>query len=89
MEETKEEFFICTCYNKEHLLSVNYDKEINTIFLEVRLQHVYPGLRGFWYRLKYGIKYILGYKGSFGAFHEFQFNYKDKERLITVLNHLK
>jgi hypothetical protein len=33
--------------------------------------HVHLVRRSFWYRLKYGLKYIFGYKSRYGAWDEF------------------
>jgi hypothetical protein len=51
--------------------------------------HVHLNKRPFLERLKYGIKYIFGYKCRFGAFDEFIFNPDDAERLQSVVNYLK
>ena len=42
----------------------------------------------FWYRVKYGIKYIFGYKCRYGAFDEFIFNPEDAPKLQRLVDHL-
>jgi hypothetical protein len=51
--------------------------------------HVHLNKKPFWERLKYGIKYIFGYKSRYGAFDEFIFSPDDAERLQSVVNYLK
>jgi hypothetical protein len=51
--------------------------------------HVHLNKRPFRERLKYGIKYIFGYKSRYGAFDEFIFNPDDAERLQSLVNYLK
>jgi hypothetical protein len=51
--------------------------------------HIHLAKKPFLKRLKYGVKYIFGYKSRYGAFDEFIFNPDDAERLQGVVNYLK
>lgn len=42
----------------------------------------------FWQRVKYGIKYIFGYKCRYGAFDEFIFNPEDAPKLQKLVDYL-
>jgi hypothetical protein len=51
--------------------------------------HIHLNRRPFWERVKYGIKYIFGYRCRFGAFDEFLFNPDDVEKLEKLVKYLK
>ena len=80
------EIFICDCHSSEHQMVIFYDEDAG---YPVVYSHVHLNKRPFWERLKYGIKYIFGYKCRYGAFDEFIFNTDDAERLQEVVNYLK
>jgi len=50
------------------------------LFLEVHLVK-----RGFWRRLRSGIRYIFGYKCKFGAFDSLTFSPKKAEQIKSLL----
>ncbi len=50
--------------------------------------HVHLVSHSFWSRVKYGFKYIFGYKSRYGAFDEFIFNPEDTTRLQKLVDHL-
>lgn len=50
--------------------------------------HVHLSSHSFWSRVKYGMKYIFGYKSRYGAFDEFIFNPEDAPRLQQLVDHL-
>jgi hypothetical protein len=45
--------------------------------------------KSFWSRLKYGLKYIFGYKSRYGAWDEFILNPNDADKLQDVVDYLK
>jgi hypothetical protein len=45
--------------------------------------------KSFWSRLKYGLKYIFGYKSQYGAWDEFILNPNDADKLQDVVDYLK
>jgi len=51
--------------------------------------HIHLNKKSFWERLKYGVKYILGYKSQYGAFDEFIFNSDDVEKVERIVKYLK
>ena len=87
MKKTKApEIFICECHSTDHQMVILYseDNGYPMVYSNVQLNK-----RPFWERLKYGIKYIFGYKCRYGAFDEFIFNTYYAERLQEVVNYLK
>ena len=80
------EIFICECHSTDHQMVILYSED--DVHPRV-YSHVHLNKRPFWQRLKYGIKYIFGYKSRYGAFDEFIFNTDDAERLQEVVNYLK
>jgi hypothetical protein len=50
--------------------------------------HIHLNKHSFLDRLKYGIKYILGYQCRYGAFDEFIFNPEDAQKLQQLVDHL-
>ncbi len=77
------QIIICECTSVEHqiiLRTIDYEKDYldkcypspeqqeqlnDELYIDIHLNK-----RSFWYRIKYGMKYILGYKCRFGAFDE-------------------
>jgi len=64
------------------------DKYIITKKYPMCYAHVHLQTGTFFERLKYGIKYIFGYKCIYGAFDEFIFNPEDAPKLQNLVNHL-
>jgi hypothetical protein len=48
--------------------------------------HLAP--RPFWYRVKYAVKYIFGYRSRYGAWDEFYIDPSHTEQLLEVVEHL-
>jgi hypothetical protein len=44
--------------------------------------------RSFWYRVKYGIKYIFGFKSRYGAWDEFILDKTHAQSLREMAKHL-
>lgn len=83
----RHELFVCSCGSVEHQFIITSfdDEDYDDLYVEVHLSDV-----GFWNRLKYAFKYILGkrYKYGSGAFSEILLNKEITARLIEVLqNH--
>jgi hypothetical protein len=78
---------ICSCHSTEHQL-VFYKNEEEDGFKEVFL-HVHLIKRSFWYRLKYALKYLFGYKSRYGAWDEFILHPKHAEDLKSIIYHLE
>jgi hypothetical protein len=51
--------------------------------------HTHLVKKSFWSRLKYGLKYIFGYKSRYGAWDEFILNPNDADKLQDVVDYLK
>ena len=87
MKKTKApEIFICECHSTDHQMVILYSEDNGYPMV---YSNVHLNKRPFWERLKYGIKYIFGYKCRYGSFDEFIFNTDDAERLQEVVNYLK
>jgi hypothetical protein len=82
MKETrKEEIIKCACCSPEHIMDLNYDKELNMVFLSIHLKKY----NSFWRRLWYAIKYIFGYQCKYGTFDEFIINESNVSRIREIL----
>lgn len=82
--DTENDILICDCNSTEHQLVIFKDKEYKEVFIQIHLIK-----RSLWKRLKYGVKYIFGYKSRFGAWDEFIFNPKDIPKLEDIIKALK
>ena len=80
------ELLICECHNIEHQITFIYDDgdECKNVYMYIHLTK-----KSFWERLKYGLKYILGYQCRFGAFDEMILNPNDSDKIQKVLNYLR
>lgn len=77
---------LCSCYSTEHQMvflpsPTPEEKEVYV--------HVHLNKRPLWYRLKYGIKYIFGYKCRYGAFDEFILDKDNVGKLKEVIKHIE
>ena len=76
---------ICDCHSTEHQMVFIYSDDDNIPLVYV---HTHLNKKPFLERLKYGIKYIFGYKCRYGAFDEFIFNVDDTHKLENVVGYL-
>lgn len=79
------EVILCDCYSSEHQYLVLSDEEF--VYIQPHLIR-----RSFWYRLKYGVKYIFGYKSKYGAWDEMllsKSHYEQFQRLADTIKNLK
>lgn len=90
LKKTKE-VLICDCQSTDHqiLLMYSEDEYSTGETFPTCYAHIHLNRRPFWERVKYGIKYIFGYKCRFGAFDEFLFNPDDVEKLEKLVKYLK
>lgn len=79
---------LCSCYSSEHQIIVHLDEGEDLYPPEVYL-HIHLVRRSFWYRLKYGIKYIFGYKSRYGAWDEFILDKTHVKSLLEIAKHLE
>ena len=82
----KKELLICECHSTDHQMIFLYDDEdidYKTVYI-----HTHLAKKGFWERLKYGIKYIFGYQSRYGAFDEFIIDSKDIDKFQSVVDYL-
>lgn len=73
--------FVCSCHNIEHQLIVSIDDEWDEVFIFV---HLYP--HPLHKRIINAIKYIFGYRSSFGDFDEIMLSKEDTKRLVDLLS---
>ena len=78
------QIFLCDCSSAEHQIIYTYDFDDNLVYCRI---HLTP--RSFWGRLKYGLRYIFGYKCRYGAFEEFIFNSDDADKIEELSKILK
>lgn len=81
----KKEILICECHSTEHQFIFLYSEEDGHPKCYV---HTHLVKRPFWERVKYGIKYIFGYKSRLGAFDEFIINPNDSHKLEELIIYL-
>jgi hypothetical protein len=82
---------ICECYSPEHQMVISYgdDELIDGTIIHMVYIHTHLVKKSFWSRLKYGLKYIFGYKSQYGAWDEFILNPNDAEKLQDIVDYLK
>ena len=88
MSQNNHHILICSCYSTEHQM-VFHKSEGNDWYPPEVYVHVHLVRRSFWYRLKYALKYIFGYKSMYGGWDEFildKSHVKDLEAIIQHLN---
>lgn len=76
-----EELLLCSCNSTEHSCIISSIEDEPVIYLNVHLCK-----QPFFERLKYGIKYIFGYRSKYGDFDEFIF---DKSHISQFENIIK
>ena len=61
------QLYLCSCYSPDHqmIFTPGDPDEERIIYV-----HVHLVKKPFWQRLKYGIRYIFGYRCRYGAFDE-------------------
>jgi hypothetical protein len=74
----KTHMMICECNSFEHQAILWYDKEDNELYIEIHL----TTHRNFFKRLRYGLRYALGYTSRFGAWDEFLMKPEDRKMLF-------
>jgi hypothetical protein len=86
MKDDKPVIFVCSCNSTEHqiVLHPHEDQISREVFVHIHLVR-----KSFWYRLKYGLKYIFGYKCRFGAWDEFILERKHVKGLEELTDFLK
>lgn len=82
------EIIICSCSSTEHqMVFLRSDNDMvedeNMVYV-----HIHLVKKRFWYRLKYGLKYIFGYKCRYGAWDELILERKHAGKLSEVVKHL-
>lgn len=83
----KQHLLICSCHSTDHQIVIY--KESDPLYGPECYVHIHLVRRSFWYRLKYAIKYIFGYKSCYGAWDEFILEPKHIAALEDVINHLQ
>ena len=89
--KNKEDILICSCHSTDHQMILLYDEDINESGKSYPMCYVHVLLNklSFFKRLKYGIKYIFGYRCKYGAFDEFIFKPEDAYKIQRLANYLK
>jgi hypothetical protein len=84
--DNKKEIILCECNSTDHQMVFLYSDDDGFPMVYV---HTHLNKLPFWSRVKYGIKYIFGYKSRYGAFDEFIINPKDAKKIEDILIYLK
>ena len=74
---------ICDCHSTEHQMVFIYSDDDNIPLVYV---HTHLNKKPFWERLKYGIKYIFGYKCRYGCFDCYILRPEDTNRFRDLLD---
>lgn len=81
MSEKSTELTIrCACHGPQHTVIFDYDMTDGDLYLTF---HLNDG--GFWWRLRRGLKYILGFKQRWGHWDEVVVKWEDCKKIQTLL----
>ena len=84
MEKEENRIILCECHSIEHQIIFSwFEDENDVVYMHTNLIN-----RSFWRRLKYGIKYIFGYKSRFGSFDEIIIEKKHSKHFKDIYEHL-
>jgi hypothetical protein len=82
----QENILICSCFSSDHQIIIY--KTTDSLYGPEAYMHIHLCPRPFWHRLKYAIKYVLGYNSKVGAWDEFAFHSGHVNKLQDLVNHL-
>lgn len=85
--DNKQMLLLCSCYSSDHQMIIHLE-EGGDMFPTEAYVHVHLVRRSFWYRVKYGIKYIFGYTSRYGAWDEFILDKNHAKSLLEIAKHL-
>jgi hypothetical protein len=90
-QNNDKEILICGCHSTDHQLIILYSEDETDDGQKYPMSyfHIHLNKKPFWQRVRYGIKYIFGYRCNYGAFDEFIFNSSDADKLQDLVNYLK
>lgn len=77
---------ICSCNSVDHQMVIYHTTD--PYYGPEAYVQVHLVKRPFWHRLKYGLKYIFGYKSRYGAWDEFILDPTHATDLEKLANHL-
>lgn len=85
ISDPKQEYdiLVCKCANPEHQVVITTDEE--EVYLTIHLKPMYGFRKRFWA----AIKYVCGYKSSFGHFDDIILRNADADKLQKVVDKLK
>lgn len=75
---------ICDCSNAEHQIIFTSNEEDLEVYMTIHLTK-----KSFWKRLKHGVKYIFGYRCSYGDFQEVILSSKHVNKLKAIVKLLE
>jgi hypothetical protein len=61
----RQELILCECSSLEHQVVISYEEDYEEMYF-----HIHLSKPRFLRRLKYAIRYLLGYRSRYGAFEE-------------------
>lgn len=77
---------LCSCNSTDHQMVIY--RTTDPLLGPECYVHMHLAPRPFWYRVKYAIKYIFGYRCRYGAWDEFYLDSSHTEKLLEVVEHL-
>jgi len=77
---------ICSCNSTDHQMVIY--KHTDPLYGPEIYVHIHLINRSFWYRLKYAVKYLFGYKSRYGAWDEFILDPMHADKLGELFYHL-
>lgn len=85
--EDRHILLLCSCYSSDHQMIIHLDQG-GDLFPPEAFVNVHLVRRSFWYRVKYAVKYIFGYKSRYGAWDEFILDKTHVKSLLEIAKHL-
>lgn len=83
----KQLLLLCSCYSCEHQMIIHLD-EGGDFYPPEAYVRVHLIRRSFWYRLKYGIKYIFGHTSVYGEWDELILTHRHAKQLRDMADFL-
>ena len=77
---------LCSCHSAEHQIILH--SSTDPIYGPEAYLEIHLIKRSFWYRLKYGLKSIFGYKSRYGAWDEFILDRSHAASICKLAEHL-
>lgn len=84
-----EDVIVCDCGDAEHQFLIRSMEEEHPGYPKEVYLTIHLVKRSFWYRVKYGLKYIFGYKCRYGAWDEIIISRNHVPKLDKIIKYLE